>query len=186
MEIRAATLADLDRLLEIDGTLESSRYLHLDRSGEGIAVNWKLEDRPLREKLIEPNALDDDRRFALRQVLSGIEDGAALALEHEGDLAALAVAQLDATAGVLRVLEVRVDYELRRQGIGSAMLFTMIAAARERGMRAVAARTQTNHFPANQFLAKAGFEIAGLDTHLFSNHDLVKEAVSLFWYLALD
>ena len=186
MEIRAATLSDLDRLLEIDGTVETSRYLHLERGGEGLAMSWKIEERPLRMKLIDPNPVDDDRRFALRQVLSGIEDGIALALEHEGDLAALAVAQLDPAANVLRVLEVRVDYDLRRQGIGSAMLYQLIATAREREMRAVTVRTPTNHFPANQFLAKVGFEVTGFDTHLLSNHDLVKEAVSIFWYLTLD
>ena len=100
MEIRAATLSDLDRLLEIDGTLESTRYLHLDRSGQGIDVSWKIEERPLRAKLIDSNPLDEDRRFALKQVLSEIEDGIALALEHEGDLAALAVAQMDPCAAL--------------------------------------------------------------------------------------
>lgn len=186
MEIRPATAADLDRLADVDATIESARYLHLERSGQGLDVSWKLEERPLRSKLIDNNALDDERRFSLRQVLSGIEEGVGLAAEHEGDLIALAVAQLDPAAGVLRVLDLRVDYDQRRQGIGSGLLFQIISTARERGLRAVAARTLTNNLPANQFLAKAGFELGGVDTHFVSNHDLVKEAVTLFWYAALD
>jgi GNAT superfamily N-acetyltransferase len=186
MQIRPAVPADLDRLADIDGTIESTRYLHLERSGEGPAITWKLEERPLRSKLIDNNAPDDERRFAMRQVLAGIEEGIALAAEHEGDLVALAIAQTDAAAGVLRLIDLRVDYDQRRQGIGSALLFQIITAARERGLRAVAARTLTNNLPASQLLAKAGFDLTGLDTHLSSNHDLVKEAVSLFWYAALD
>jgi hypothetical protein len=40
--------------------------------------------------------------------------------------------------------------------------------------------------PAARFLLKAGFDLCGVDTHFSSNHDLVKEAVSLFWYASLD
>ena len=186
MEIRTAQNSDLARIAEIDGTVDSARYLHLDRAGEGMEVSFKLEERPLRERLIDRNALDDDRRFALKQVIAGIEDGMALAAEHDGDLIALAVAQYQPAAGTLELLDVRVDYDYRRQGIGTAMVFQLIAAARERGVRAVAAKAKANNLPANQFLAKAGFELTGLDTHLTSNHDLVKETVTLFWYAALD
>ena len=186
MEIRAATTTDLERLIEIDGTIESARYLHLERGGEGLATTWRLEERPLRAKLVDSNTVDDDRRFSLRQVLSDIEEGVGLAVEIEDELAALAVAQVDPAANVLRVIDVRVDYDLRRQGIGSALLYQLMAAARERGLRAVAARTSTNNLPAGQFFAKLGFELAGMDTHLLSNHDLVKEAVTLFWYAPMD
>jgi ribosomal protein S18 acetylase RimI-like enzyme len=186
MQVRAATISDLDRLPEIDATIESSGYLHLERTGEGVAASWKLEERLLRTKLIDSNAATDDQRFSLRQVLSGIEEGAALAAEHEGDLTALAVAQIDPTTGILRLLDIRVDYDLRRQGIGTAMLFQLIATARDRSLRAVTAQAPTNNLPANQFFAKTGFELTGFDTHLRSNHDLVKEAVTLFWYAAMD
>jgi ribosomal protein S18 acetylase RimI-like enzyme len=80
----------------------------------------------------------------------------------------------------------RVDYDFRRQGIGIAMIFQLIAAARQRQARAVFARARANNQPAQQFLAKSGFELAGLDTHFTSNHDLVKETVMLFWYAALE
>jgi RimJ/RimL family protein N-acetyltransferase len=186
MQIRPAIPADLDRLIEIDATIESSRYLHLEQSGEGLALSWRLEERPLREKLIDRNAVDDDHRFALRQVLGGIEEGIGLAAEHDDELVGLAVAQRDPAADVLRLLDLRVDYDQRRQGIGSAMLFQVISHAREIGVRALAARTLTNNLPASAFLAKAGFELSGIDTHFASNHDLVKETVSLFWYAALD
>src|SRR5262245_55599179 len=78
MQIRAATMSDLDRLLDVDGTIESEEYLHLERSGEGLATGWKLELRPMRSKLIESNALSEDRRFLLKQILTGADEGLAL------------------------------------------------------------------------------------------------------------
>ena len=43
MEIRPLAVADLDALAEIDATIESTRYLHLDRSGETVNITWKLD-----------------------------------------------------------------------------------------------------------------------------------------------
>lgn len=186
MLIRPAQPDDLDQLLDIDATIESAQYLHLERGGEGLAVRWNIEERPAREKLLDPNPVDESRRFALRQIIGGIEEGTVLVAEHTGQLVGLAIARPDLERQTLEVLDVRVDYDFRRQGLGSAMLFQIISQARESGLRAVATRTLTSNLPAARFFSKAGFDLAGVDTHFHSNHDLVKEAVALFWYAALD
>jgi len=185
MEIRAATAADLDRLIDLDATIESAAYLHVERQGEGLAAGWRLEERPLREKRIDANALDDDRMFAVKQVLGGVEDGIGRAVEYGGNLIGLAVARVDGQRQALEVVDVRVDYEYRRQGLGSALLYQVLTHARESNLRAVTATTLTNNVPAARFLSKGGFDLAGLNTHLYSNHDLVTEAVALFWCAAL-
>jgi ribosomal protein S18 acetylase RimI-like enzyme len=186
MQIRAAQLGDLDHLLDLDGTIESGDYLHVERAGEELAASWRLEERPLREKRIDSNALGDDQRFAIKQVLEGVEEGIALAVEYGGNVMALAVARINDQRKTLELIDVRVDYEYRRQGLGSALLFQIIAHARERKVRAVTATTLTNNVPAARFLARGSFDLTGLDTHRQSNHDLVKEAVTLFWCAALD
>jgi RimJ/RimL family protein N-acetyltransferase len=186
MRIRPAEPGDLDHLLDLDATIEATGYLHLDRTGEGPAITWRLEERPLREKRIDRNDVDDDLRFALKQVITGVDDGIARACEHDEHLTGLAVARLDPARNVLDVLDLRIDYEYRRQGLGSALLYQLMTHARESGVRAVTARTLTNNLPAARFLAKSAFDLAGVDTHLMTNHDLVKESVTLFWYAALD
>ncbi len=186
MQIRPAQPDDLERLIDLDGTIESTEYLHIDRGGEGLLVTWGIQERPLREKLVDANGINEDLRFEIRQVLEGIENGIALAAEHDDQLVGLIVAQLDAERKAMRVLELRVDYDFRRQGLGTAMMYQVIAKAREMELRAVTMQTLTNNFPAAKFLVKAGFDMGGLDTHLRSNHDLVKEAVAMFWYAALD
>jgi ribosomal protein S18 acetylase RimI-like enzyme len=186
MEIRPITPADLDRLRDIDATIESSQYLFLERAGQGSSTSWRLESRPLREKLIEANPLDDDRQFTLRQIASGGDDGFAIVAEHDGQIVAAAGAQPDASHRTLRVIDVRVDYDFRRQGLGTVMMYQIIEEARRRELRAVRVETRTNNFPANQFLQKLAFDLAGLDTQRHSNHDIVKETATLFWYAALD
>ncbi len=186
MEIRQVTAADLDGLAEIDATVESTRYLHVDRSGEGANVTWRIDTRSLRSKLIEPNRLTDEQRLLARQIATGADDGIALAVEHESQLVALLLAQAREARGIMKLIDLRVDCEHRREGLASGLVYQLINESRVAGMRAVAAESRANNFPASEMLAKLGFELAGVDTHRYSNHDLVKEAVTLFWYLALN
>jgi ribosomal protein S18 acetylase RimI-like enzyme len=186
MEIRSLTESDLEQFVEIDGTVESSDYLHVDRSGETLQASWRLEERRLRSKLVQPNPVSEDLASDFKQVIRGIEEGLALAAEHNDVLVAMLLGRIDASAGVLRLLDLRVDFDSRRQGLGTALLYQAINHARDLGLRAVAAEVQTNNLPANKLLARCGFELAGIDTHRLSNHDLVKESATLLWYAPLD
>jgi RimJ/RimL family protein N-acetyltransferase len=186
MQIRPVTPADIDGLYDIDGTIESSQYLHLDRAGEGLDVSWKLAERPLREKRTLPNRLDEDRRFLLKQIATGADDGIVLVAEHDDAPVALLLAQVEPAFGTIRVHDLRIDYDQRRQGLATAMMYQVIAAAREQELRAVTAECATDNVPAARFLLKCGFDLSGLDARRFSNHDLVKESVTLHWYAALD
>ncbi len=187
MELRPATLADLDAVLEIDGTVESHRYQHVDPAGEGTDVRWSVQDRPLRERLILARPMDGEQRFAFRQTAAGHDDdGLATVAVHDGELLGLLLAQRQPATGILRLLDLRVDFDHRRQGLATALLYAAIATAREGDLRAIAADVPANNGPAHALLAKLGFTLAGLDTHRGSNHDLVKETVVLFWYLTLD
>lgn len=185
MEIRPMTPADLDDLRDIDATAESSQYLHVERIGEGLAFSWKTELRPLREKRAHRHPLDDDRHFTIKQIVTGADDGIALVAQHDGRPVAATAAIPDASTGILRLIDLRVDFDFRRQGLASAMLFQLIAQARARGLRAIMAQSTADDFPALSLLSKLSFESAGLDTHFRSNHDLVKESVVLFFYLPL-
>ena len=186
MEIRPAKPGDLNALADIDGTVESSRYLHLEQAGEGLAASWRLEERPLREKLIDPNRLGDEVSFVAKQIVTGADEGIVLVAEHDNAIVALLVAQHRPERGTYHLHDLRIDYDQRREGIATAMIFQLISAARELGLRAVSAETATNNLPAGQLLAKCGFDLAGVDTKRHTNHDVVKESATLFWYAGLD
>jgi N-acetylglutamate synthase-like GNAT family acetyltransferase len=183
MLIRPMKPADLDLLDEIDATVQSETYLHVDRSAEALSASFRIESRPLPERKSQSNPLGDDLRFQFKQVATGIDDGFCIVAEH-GDLpiaAALAIENGDVT----ELIDLRIDFDRRREGLGSGLMFQVINFARERESRAVRAFVQTANGPFNQMLAKLGFEIAGIDTQRHSNHDLVKEQTTLIWYLQL-
>jgi GNAT superfamily N-acetyltransferase len=186
MEIRPIQPADRDMVSEIDGTIDSAQYVHVDRAGEGLALSWKLQERPLRERLAKTNPIDDEVRFWLKQIATGADEGLAMMAEHDGVPVALLVASPDYPHKTMRVHDLRVDFDHRRQGLATALLYQAVSTAREGEYRAVSAETTTDNFPAAQLLAKCGFDVAGLDARRNTNHDLVKEAVTLFWYASLD
>jgi ribosomal protein S18 acetylase RimI-like enzyme len=186
MEIRPATLADLDNLIEIDGTIGSTHYLHVEQSGEGAALSWRLEERPLRSTKVTSNPIDEDSRFFLRQVLSGTDDGVALSVVRDNTPVALLLAAQAYEQNTLRVIDLRVDSDYRREGIATALLLMLIGEARSKKLRAVGIETRTDNAPMYHLLPNCGFELAGLDTRRHSNHDLVKESATLLWYASLD
>ena len=186
MEIRPAIRTDLDSFHDIDGIVESSSYLHVDRNGEGLAVSLKIEARPLREKLIHANRLSDEDFFAYRQITEGMDEGIALVAEHDEIIVASAVAQVRPESSTLHLVDLRVDYDFRRQGLATAMLYQIIQAARQRESRAVSAESLANNLPAHHLLLKCSFEFSGIDWRRQTNHDLIKECATMLWYVPLD
>lgn len=179
------SMEDLPRLPDIDGTVESSHYLHVDREGSGLGRTFGISLRPLREKKIEPYRMELHTEFIARQIASGADDGVAMVADDGSGPVAMILAQADAELGVMRILDLRVDYDQRRQGLGTAMLFAVIQVARDTELRAVAAEITCSNYPAAALLDKIGFELSGMDTCRRSNHDLVKEQVTLVWYAQL-
>jgi hypothetical protein len=110
MEIRPVTPADLDNLREIDGTVESLDYLHMEQTGEGLSIGWRLEKRPLRQKLIEANAMPDEVAFSVKQIATGADEGLALLAEHEDLPVALMIALPRYDARTMEMIDLRIDY----------------------------------------------------------------------------
>ena len=187
VQLRQMTVSDLAQLGEIDATIESQDYLHIGREGQAMATVWKAEVRPLRETLIEPNRLTEEAQYAYRQVVKGVEEGTALIVEVEERPAAAMVAVPRPQFGTFEVVDLRVDYDYRRQGFGTALMYQFLGAMRGReDVRAVYAEVRANNTPAQELLARLGFELSGFDERRLSNHDLVKETTTLLWYLELQ
>src|SRR5262245_50771261 len=99
MEIRPLTPQDLSQLADIDATIESLQYLHVDSSGEGLNVSLNISLRPVREKIIASNRIDDELALLYRQIASGADEGIALAIDHDQGLVAAALGHVDAARG---------------------------------------------------------------------------------------
>jgi ribosomal protein S18 acetylase RimI-like enzyme len=118
--------------------------------------------------------------------VTGADEGLAVLAEHDESPVAMMIAQPDVDRGTYHLLDLRIDYEFRRQGLGTVLAYQLISAARDRELRAVSAETQTSNFPGNQLLVKLGFMLSGVDTRRWSKHDIVMESATLLWYMPLD
>lgn len=186
MELRAAHLADLSMLLDIDGTIRSPGYVHVSAACPGVSGSFALEPRTLSRAWEDRNLLGDELSFQLKQVLQGVEEGVALLAELEGEVVGSLLAAERRAEKTLHICDLRIDWDYRRQGIGTALAYTAIGEARKRGLRALSVETHSGNLPAALMLQRCGFELGGMDTRRYSNHDLVRERVALFWYASLD
>lgn len=80
---------------------------------------------------------------------------------------------------VLRIWEIHVNEEMKKQGIGSRLIDSAKNRAKELGARAVVLETQTSNFPAIQFYLKNGFKLTGFDMISYSNNDVAKKEVRI-------
>jgi ribosomal protein S18 acetylase RimI-like enzyme len=79
----------------------------------------------------------------------------------------------------MRVWEILVKEEFRRQGIGTALMNKAIDIAKEKGTRMLVLETQYCNVNAMSFYLKLGFELIGFDTAAYSNEDLQRREVRL-------
>ena len=79
----------------------------------------------------------------------------------------------------LRISNIWVAGDCRRQGIGSALMDAAVAEARRRGARSLVLETQSCNDPAIQFYRRHGFSLVGLDLTAYSETDRKKKEVRL-------
>ena len=59
----------------------------------------------------------------------------------------------------MRLIDLRVDYDLRRQGLGAAMAYQIISASRDIGLRAVLYTQMKKDIPDRKTYDKGGYEL---------------------------
>jgi streptothricin acetyltransferase len=79
--------------------------------------------------------------------------------------------------------DIGVDIQLRRQGIGRALMSHAEEWARKNGFPGIMLETQDTNVKACRFYESNGFVLGGLDTHLYHAADRYREEIALFWYL---
>jgi len=108
-----------------------------------------------------------------------------LVVEDNGRLIALLDAEIESWRRVLRVWNLLVDEEHRRQGIGTGLMHRAEEFGIEHHCRAISVEAQATNWPALGFYTKMGFGICGVDDHYYTNRDLERKEVALFLYREL-
>jgi len=79
------------------------------------------------------------------------------------------------------VWDILVDWNYRRRGVGRSLMQRAIAWAKERDYRALSLETQSNNINACRFYQRMGFRLTGIREDLYTNEDIAKGEVAIFW-----
>jgi ribosomal protein S18 acetylase RimI-like enzyme len=181
--IRPMVVSDVERLVEIDSNFESPIYLDVVKEIDGLNVTWRLIQRPFDVPFARTNfEFDATERKDIRQ---RFETADGLWLVAESAAARRLVGVVDVKRENWReagfVWNIAVDRACRGQGIGYGLMKRVIEWGQCEGLRAIILETQTNNWPACRFYQRFGFQISGIDDHYYTNRDVEKKDVALFW-----
>jgi len=180
------TELDIPRLTEIRPGFVSPTALVVERIGAGIEAGWRLVERELPEPFSKGSAYDFDRveqANIRRRLRRG--NGLHLVVEWQGRIAGvLDVSPQDWNHTAL-VWNIMLDTAIRRQGIGRQLFGLAVDWARRMGCRALIFETQTNNVPACKFYLAMGCQLEGLREAFYSNEDLERGEVAIFWVYKL-
>jgi ribosomal protein S18 acetylase RimI-like enzyme len=180
--IRPMTEADIPRLAEIRPGFVSPTMLAVERIGSGIESGWRLVERALPEPFDKGRAYD----FTAREQAQVRErfrqgDGLHLVVEWNGRIAGILDVVPQEWNNTAFVCNLMLDTAIRGQGIGRALFERAVAWARRYGYRALVCETQTNYAPACKFYAAMGCELDGIRATLYTNRDIERNEVAIFW-----
>ena len=173
-----------------DFTFTTKSVLSLRKNSRGIATSWELTERELEGQYMGNYALaEHEWEFTLQRQANS--PSLLCVAEAEGKPIALLDVSFEDWNETARIWNLYIDAAHRANGLGKKLIAHAAAWARapEHKARALVAETQSNNCPACHFYKACGFELSGIDDHLYSNSDAIAKMgvgeVALFWYLSL-
>jgi len=182
IQIRDLTLEDVPRLREINPTFVSDTVLKVERGEEGMEVAWRLHEVPLAQPFDKGHGYDptEEELAELRRRLQRGQ-GLYLVAEAGGRIVALLEVEPQEWNHTAWVWDILVDWNYRRRGVGRSLMQRAIAWAKERDYRALSLETQSNNINACRFYQRMGFRLTGIREDLYTNEDIAKGEVAIFW-----
>ena len=182
--VRPLTEADIPRLTEINPTFTAHTRLAIERRSDDLFAGWQLREEPLDAPFHKGRAYDFDAHE--RQQIRGRlqKDSTLLEVvfdEQDGRLAGILDMEEESWRQTAWVWNLMLDVDARGQGIGRDLLQRAIEWSRARSLRAILLETQSNNTPACHFYAHMGFELVGIHDWFYSNEDVKRNEVAVFW-----
>lgn len=172
--ITSITQNDLERI--VPGYSSSSVYTVASHTGE-TETSFSLVLKALGQPFVKKHDYSDPTVLAYDNEVArqGYSYGA-----FSGKLNGFILGEVQNWNSTLVIREFGVAPELRRRGIGKALLETMIARSKQDGLRGILCETQSTNVPAIRLYQELGFTIQGLDLSFYSNYDLERGEVAIF------
>jgi ribosomal protein S18 acetylase RimI-like enzyme len=105
---------------------------------------------------------------------------------YEGQCVGILLSEIQSWNSTLIVREFGVNPEMRKQGVGMALMEHVTKEARTANLRSILCETQNTNAGAIEFYKKQGFEIDGLDLSFYQNKDQPKREIAIFLRKGLE
>jgi len=175
MRIRRAELVDLNVCMDMDRSYSTDYVWQVEersRSGE-ISVTFRTVHLPRTAQIRVP-------RLETGLLTCWQQDECFVVAENDGQILGFLNMPVVPSEPVARIRHLVVDAPHRRKGVGSALLTSVAAWARDQGVSGILAETETNNHPAISFLQRQGFAFCG-----YSDQLVVNQGIRLFFILPL-
>lgn len=180
--IQPLTEADIPRLVTIQPGFVSETQLVVEKTGSGLEVGWRLVERPLPQPYDKGRGYDFDAH----------EQANILARLRQGNSLQLTAAWQNRLVGLLEVTpqewnntafiwNLMLDQAVRGRGLGRILFGHAVDWAQSLGYRALMLETQTNNVPACKFYARMGCTLSGIQDAFYTNDDIRRGEVAIFW-----
>ena len=146
----------------------TSGYYDIEKSNTGFQIEYKRFDKPTEMTF-------DDCMFN-----EWLEDPVAYGAFENGQLLGYVEGTLEKWNNRYRISNICVFDDTRRHnGVGTALMNTILKEAKESGARMVVLETQTCNENAIAFYRKNGFDIIGFDLYAYTNTDPERHEVRI-------
>ena len=167
MRVRRADRRDIDACIRLDATYQTQSVWAMETRWEGKRKLAGFQVRRLPRVLTLQPPLDPDDLHA------DWRNGDLFLVAEESDVI---VGYLDMLSprrlatGLVQSIVVRPD--LRRRGVGSALLRMSLNWAKHNRLQGLCMDVQSRNYPAIQFLHKNGFVYSGYNDRYYPTHDV--------------
>jgi ribosomal protein S18 acetylase RimI-like enzyme len=175
MRVRRAELVDLNACVDMDRSYSTDFV-------------WQVEERPRPDEIavtFRKVRLPRTAQIRVPRQESGLlacwqQDECFVVAENQNKILGFLNMPIVPSEPVAHIRHLTVDSVHRRKGVGSAVLTSVAAWAREQGVLAITAEAETRNHPAISFLQKRGFTFCGYRDQL-----AVNQGILLFFILPL-
>jgi GNAT superfamily N-acetyltransferase len=167
IEIRPAGLSDIQAMLEIDHSYQTSYVWQMDRFLEKGIINVHFRETRL------PRPVRVDYPNPVEKLVSEFSQSVGLLAATFEDLP-VGYLQMkeNASTSTAWVQNMAVVEELRHKGIGTALIMAGQNWAVQHGLRRMVIEMQSKNYPAIQLANKLGYEFSGYNDHYYENRDI--------------
>lgn len=168
------------RIIQLDASEKGRELLFRYQTDYYYDVQLREEREAWRLELVRrPFGRTVEKEFRDTLLSDWLEDPLLYCAELDGEITGYLELSHEKWNNRLRISNLWVSPDRRRQGIGGALMETAVCAACRKGARALVLETQSCNDPAIRFYRRHGFSLVGLDLTAYSEADRQKKEVRL-------